>query len=173
MSTSHPAQPRTHTAPFDSTVLRQVFGSFATGVAVITTQDNDDTPYGLTVNSFNTVSLDPPLILWSQSKRAGSHSAFYQAGHFAISILAEHQAYISNHFSSRLEDKFATLETDIDREFCGLPVIRASRAWLHCRTVSRIDGGDHTIYVAQVLKAAHSQSQPLIFFSGQYVRTHH
>lgn len=171
MNLNHLAQPHTYEAPFDSVVLRQVFGSFATGVAVITTQDGNETPYGLTVSSFNTVSLDPPLILWSQSKHAGSHSAFYQTERFAISILAEHQTDISNHFSSRLEDKFATLEADLDYDFCGLPVIRDSRAWLHCHTVSRIDGGDHTIYLAQVLKTAHCQYEPLIFFSGRYVRT--
>lgn len=160
-------------APFETRSLRNALGSFVTGVTVITTQDSLGRPHGLTANSFNTVSLDPPLILWSQSKNAGSYPVFRNANEFAISILAEDQVDISNHFASRHENKFEGVE--IDQSFCGLPVIAGSSAWLYCKTVSRVDGGDHTIYIGEIIRIARNERQPLIFGGGRYLltRQHH
>jgi len=160
-------------APFEARALREALGAFVTGVTVITTQDERGTPHGLTANSFNTVSLQPPLILWSQSRQAGSYTVFQRAAEFAISILAEDQFAVSSRFASRHENKFEGVE--VDRTFCGLPVIAGSSAWLHCRTVSQVDGGDHTIYIGEILKVARSARRPLVFGRGQYLlaQPHH
>jgi len=162
-----------HQAPFDARALRSALGAFVTGVTVITTQDGSGRPHGLTANSFNTVSLDPPLILWSQSKKAGSYEVFQQATEFAISILAEDQIEVSARFASRHEDKFDGVA--VERAFCGLPVIAGSSAWLYCKTVSQVDGGDHTIYIGEILKISRNGSRPLVFGGGQYLlaQPHH
>jgi flavin reductase (DIM6/NTAB) family NADH-FMN oxidoreductase RutF/DNA-binding IclR family transcriptional regulator len=158
---------------FDARELRTALGAFFTGVTVITARDAEGRVHGLTASSFNTVSLDPPLILWSQSKKAGSYDVFRAAGEFAISILAEDQVEISSRFASRHEDKFAGVS--VDREFCGLPVIAASSAWLHCRTVTQVDGGDHTIYIGEIRKIARTKRRPLVFGGGRYMlaQPHH
>lgn len=158
---------------FDARVLRNALGAFVTGVTVITTEDEAGKPHGLTANSFNTVSLDPPLILWSQSKQASTYAVFQRADEFAISILAEDQIDVSGRFAARRDDKFDGVE--VDKEFCGLPVIAGSSAWLHCRTVSRVDGGDHTIYIGEIINIARSNRRPLVFGGGQYLlaQPHH
>lgn len=155
------------TATFDARALRNALGAFVTGVTVITTQDESGKPIGLTANSFNTVSLDPPLILWSQSKQATSYPVFQRASEFAVSILAEDQFQESARFASRRDDKFDGVE--VDRDWCGLPVLVGSSAWLHCRTVSRVDGGDHTIFIGEVLQFARTKRRPLVFGGGQYL----
>ena len=162
-----------HQAPFEARALRDALGAFVTGVTVVTTQDDSGTPCGLTANSFNRVSLEPPLVLWSQSKLAGSYPVFQRANEFAISILAEDQFMVSSQFATRREDKFEGVA--VDRMFCGLPVIAGSSAWLHCRSVSQVDGGDHTIYIGEILKIARSTRRPLVFGSGQYLlaQPHH
>lgn len=154
-------------APFEPRALRQTLGVFVTGVTVITTRDADGKAYGLTANSFSTVSLEPPLILWSQSKRAGSYTVFKDTDEFAISILAEHQSDISSRFARSIDDKFEGVA--LDEAFCGLPVIEGSSAWLHCRSVSQFDGGDHTVYIGEVLKFARGDQLPLVFGGGRYL----
>ena len=154
-------------APFEPRTLRQALGAFVTGVTVITTRDPAGKVYGLTANSFSTVSLEPPLILWSQSKRAGSYSVFKGTDEFAISILAEHQADISSRFASAIDDKFEGVA--VDEVFCGLPLIEGCIAWLHCRAVSQFDGGDHTVYIGEVLKVARGDGLPLVFGGGRYL----
>ncbi|MFY7914830.1 MAG: flavin reductase family protein [Rubrivivax sp.] len=154
-------------APFEPRSLRQTLGIFVTGVTVITTRDPAGKVYGLTANSFSTVSLEPPLILWSQAKRAGSYAVFKGTDEFAISILAEHQADISTRFASAIDDKFEGVP--VDEAFCGLPVIEGSSAWLYCRSVSQFDGGDHTVYIGEVLKVARGDRLPLVFGGGRYL----
>ncbi|MEY2618223.1 MAG: hypothetical protein RL522_1225 [Pseudomonadota bacterium] len=154
-------------APFEQRALRHALGAFVTGVTVITTRDAAGKAYGLTANSFNTVSLEPPLILWSQSKRAGSYSVFKGTDEFAISILAEDQADLSTRFASPIEDKFEGVA--VDDTFCGLPVIQGSSAWLHCRSVSQFEGGDHTVYIGEILKFARADRPPLVFGGGRYL----
>lgn len=154
-------------APFEQRDLRHTLGAFVTGVTVITTRDRMGKAHGLTANSFNTVSLEPPLILWSLSKQAGSYAAFQSADEFAISILAEEQIEVSRRFASPSNDKFEGVA--VNEGFCGLPVIEDSCAWLHCRSVSRFDGGDHTIYIGEILKLARGDQRPLAFGGGQYL----
>src|SRR5947209_4482309 len=117
-------------------------------VTVITTVDSSGRFHGLTANSFNSVSLDPPLVLWSQAVKAKSHHVFYAAERFAVNILAEDQSEISNRFASSSYEKFESLS--VDTGLGGVPLLRGCSARLQCRVVSRTAGGDHTIYVGQV-----------------------
>lgn len=153
--------------PFDSRELRQVLGSFVTGVTVITTVDADGKLHGLTANSFSSVSLDPPLILWSQSVTAPSHPVFRDAERFAVNILAEDQLEVSNRFARGGGDKFAGIETP--RGIGGVPLIPGCAAYLECRRVSSFPGGDHTVFLGQVERIERGARQPLVFGGGRYL----
>jgi len=153
--------------PFTGTELRRVLGAFATGVTVVTTVDRDGRPSGLTVNSFSSVSLDPPLVLWSQSRTAPSHSVFQQADRFAVSILAADQIHVSERFSRKSTDKFEGVRT-----IAGLgciPLIDGAAAHVECRSVVRYPGGDHTIFIGEVERIHRSTRQPLLFGIGRYL----
>ena len=152
---------------FEKRQLRDVLGSFVTGVTVITTLDGEGKMHGLTANSFSSVSLDPPLVLWSQATSAGSHTAFRDAGRFTINILAEHQYDLANHFATRSPDKFAGIDYDLGVD--GLPLLRDCSAWLECKVVSRFPGGDHVIFVGSVECIRQSTRRPLVFGGGQYL----
>jgi flavin reductase (DIM6/NTAB) family NADH-FMN oxidoreductase RutF len=152
---------------FDKRQLRDVLGSFVTGVTVITTRDAEGVMHGLTANSFSSVSLDPPLVLWSQASSAGSHSVFKDAERFTINILAEHQYDLANHFATRSPDKFSGIDFDLGVD--GLPLLRNCSAWLECKVVSRFPGGDHVIFVGSVDCIRQSTRRPLVFGGGQYL----
>ena len=152
---------------FDKRQLRDVLGSFVTGVTVVTTVDAEGRMHGLTANSFSSVSLDPPLVLWSQATSAGSHSAFKNAQRFTINILAEHQYDLANHFATRSPDKFSGIDHDLGVD--GLPLLRDCSAWLECEVVSRYPGGDHVIYVGSVDSIRQNTRRPLVFGGGQYL----
>jgi flavin reductase (DIM6/NTAB) family NADH-FMN oxidoreductase RutF len=152
---------------FDKRQLRDVLGSFVTGVTVVTTVDAEGRMHGLTANSFSSVSLDPPLVLWSQATSAGSHSAFKDAQRFTINILAEHQYDLANHFATRSPDKFSGIDHDLGVD--GLPLLRDCSAWLECKVVSRYPGGDHVIYVGSVDSIRQNTRRPLVFGGGQYL----
>jgi flavin reductase (DIM6/NTAB) family NADH-FMN oxidoreductase RutF/DNA-binding IclR family transcriptional regulator len=158
---------RPATRTFDKRQLRDVLGSFVTGVTVITTLDAEGRMHGLTANSFSSVSLDPPLVLWSQATSAGSHSAFKDAGRFTINILAEDQYDLANHFATRSPDKFSGI--DYERGVDGLPLLRDCSAWLECKVAARYPGGDHVIYVGSVDCIRQSTRRPLVFGGGQYL----
>jgi flavin reductase (DIM6/NTAB) family NADH-FMN oxidoreductase RutF/DNA-binding IclR family transcriptional regulator len=156
------AEPR-----FDGKELRRVLGSFVTGVTVVTTIDAEGRSWGLTANSFSSVSLDPPLVLWSQAVRAPSHPAFAAADRFAINILAEDQLELSNRFATSGIDKFSAV--DIDAGAGGVPLLRGCSAWLECTVVSKVPGGDHVIFVGEVQTIRRGGRRPLVFGSGQYL----
>src|SRR5438067_1177325 len=137
------------TPRIDSRDLRRVLGNFVTGVTVVTTIDEAGQFLGVTANSFSSVSLDPPLVLWSQAVKSHSHPAFFEAGRFAVNILAEDQIELSKRFAKSSPAKFAGI--DIDLGVGGVPLLRDCSARLQCRVVSRVPGGDHTIYVGEVL----------------------
>lgn len=151
---------------FDSKELRKALGTFATGITVVTTLDEAGRDAGLTVNSFSSVSLDPPLILWSLAKSALSRAAFMGNESFAVHILAEDQAELSTLFATRGADKFAGIE--LDRGVGGLPLLKGCSARLQCKTVSRYDGGDHDIVVGQVVAFEEHRKPALVFLSGRY-----
>ena len=155
------------TSSFDARELRQVLGAFVTGVTVITTVDAQGKPHGLTVNSFSSVSLDPPLVLWSQSLAAPSHPVFRDAQRFVVNILADDQVAISNQFARGNADKFAGCATDAG--LGGVPLIRGSAAWLECRRMDAFRGGDHMVFLGQVERIERTGRQPLVFGSGRYL----
>jgi flavin reductase (DIM6/NTAB) family NADH-FMN oxidoreductase RutF/DNA-binding IclR family transcriptional regulator len=152
---------------FDGKELRRVLGAFVTGVTVVTTIDAEGRQWGLTANSFSSVSLDPPLVLWSQSARAPSHPAFAGAGRFAINILAEDQVELSNRFATSGIDKFSGVEIDAGEG--GVPLLRGCSAWLECTVESKIPGGDHVIFVGEVRGFRRNARRPLVFGGGQYL----
>jgi flavin reductase (DIM6/NTAB) family NADH-FMN oxidoreductase RutF/DNA-binding IclR family transcriptional regulator len=152
---------------FDKRQLRDVLGSFVTGVTVVTTVDAEGTLHGLTANSFSSVSLDPPLVLWSQATSAGSHPVFRDADRFTINILAEDQYDLANRFATRSPDKFSGIDYDLGVD--GLPLLRDCSAWLECKVVSRYPGGDHVIFVGSVDCIRQSTRRPLVFGGGQYL----
>lgn len=152
---------------FDKRQLRNVLGSFVTGVTVVTTLDAEGKMHGLTANSFSSVSLDPPLVLWSQATSAGSHSAFRDSGRFTINILAEDQYGLANHFATRSPDKFSSIEYDVGVD--GLPILRDCSAWLECKVIACYPGGDHVIFLGSVERIRQSARRPLVFGGGQYL----
>lgn len=147
--------------------LRQVLGAFATGVTVITALDAHGKAHGLTVNSFSSVSLDPPLILWSQAITAPSHPVFRDAARFAVNILAEDQIEISRRFSTPGLDKFAGLP--VLEGLGGVPLIPGCAAYLECTQETRFPGGDHAVFIGRVERIEHGMRNSLVFASGQYM----
>lgn len=148
----------------DPAHLRRTLGCFATGVAVITTLDDTGTPFGVTVNSFNSVSLDPPLILWSLARTAFSLPVFHAASGFTVNILASDQVSHCKLFSSREEERFNKI--DWHRDSLGHPVLSGALATLTCRKWAVHDGGDHEIFIGQVIEAEHHDLTPLGYCKG-------
>src|SRR5579885_1464286 len=151
---------------FDPREFRSALGAFATGVTVVTTRGANGEAVGLTANSFNSVSLDPPLVLWSLARSARSLPVFSQAPHWAVHILAADQEALSNRFAARGEDKFAGLETDTSAQ--NVPLLRGCAARFLCRTAFQYEGGDHIIFVGEVIEFDRSDSPPLVFHGGRY-----
>lgn len=155
-----------HVAPIDPRIFRDVLGTFATGVVIVTTRGLESEPVGLTVSSFNSVSLDPPLILWSLALSSPSVAAFRAHDHFAVNILAETQIEICKTFGRSSADKFAGVEfTD---GVMGVPLLAGAAAHLQCRTYARYPGGDHEIYVGEVLAMEGFLHAPLLFHGGAF-----
>lgn len=151
-------------AHFDPKTYRNALGQFATGVTIVTTRDAAGNAVGVTANSFNSVSLDPPLVLWSLARSARSMAAFEQAGDFAVHVLASDQDYLANRFASRVDDKFAGLDIGSD----GPPRIDGCSARLVCTTRHLYEGGDHVIMVGEVMDYESEGKPPLLFHSGEY-----
>jgi flavin reductase (DIM6/NTAB) family NADH-FMN oxidoreductase RutF len=157
-------------ATLDSAAFRSALGQYATGVTIVTARAPDGSPVGLTANSFTSVSLDPPLVLWSLARTARSHDVFEAATHFAIHVLAAEQLELSRHFASKSATKFAGLEIALGHG--GVPLIGGCAASFQCRRYQVVDGGDHRIYLGEVLDFEHRACEPLLFHAGQYGRKH-
>lgn len=153
-------------APIDPIALRRAFGTFVTGVTVITTQEADGTPRGMTANSFTSVSLDPPLLLVCVAKSASSYGTFTEADCFAVNILHEGQVDVSATFASKSPEKFQSVNHD--RVHTGAPVLTDSLTWFDCSLYNSIDAGDHTILIGQVRAFGTSPTAPLGFCRGRY-----
>ena len=148
--------------------LRKALGQYATGIAVATTMDISGNPHGLTINSFNSVSMGPPLVLWSLGRKSHQLEAFSQSGCYAINILSAEQKDLSVRFSSFMEDRFADL--DWEKGKTGSPVFSGLSAKLECETVEILDGGDHIILLGRVVSAEFSDLEPLVYYNGSYRR---
>ncbi|MDO9440738.1 MAG: flavin reductase family protein [Beijerinckiaceae bacterium] len=159
-------------APDQARLLRDVLGLFPTGVAVITALTGDGERLGATVSSFNSVSLTPPLILFSMARNAKSFPAWEVAEHFGVNILSESQSRISTQFARPMSDKWEGLDPVAGR-ITGAPLIRDALAWLECKTWARYPGGDHLIIVGEVLgfeRLSSAQGRPLVFSASRYAR---
>lgn len=154
-------------AAIDTRELRQVLGSFVTGVTVITTVDEGGRWWGLTANSFTSVSLNPPLVLWNQSTSAPSFPVFRDARRFAVSILAEDQIDISRRFSSSVADKFDGVPVRIG--LGGVPLIEGCAAYLECTREGGFPGGDHAVFLGRVDRMEKRPRPPLVFGQGRYL----
>ncbi len=152
---------------FSSLEFRAALGMFATGVTIVTARGADGAPVGLTANSFNSVSLTPPLVLWSLSRRAGSMPAFHAGSHYAINILAADQHALAERFAAKQIDRFAGVVWH--EGTAGAPLIEGAAAVFECFNRSRYDEGDHVIFVGEVERCTHrAGAQPLIFHGGRY-----
>lgn len=151
----------------DSSHFRAALGMFATGVTIVTARGADGALVGLTANSFNSVSLNPPLVLWSLAQRAGSMPVFARGSHYAINILAAEQKALAERFAMRDIDRFAGVAW---REGAGgAPVLEGVAAVFECANRSQYEEGDHIIFVGEVERCeARRGAQPLIFHGGRY-----
>jgi len=153
----------------DRTELRNALGTFATGVTVVTAAGPDGDLLGVTANSFNSVSLDPPLVLFSLNRGAYSLKSFQESGAFAINILGEDQEHLSTNFAKQLEEKWTDVEYEIWET--GSPILKGAIAAFDCEIHSMYDGGDHIIFIGRVLRLkAGQEGNPLLYFRGRYGR---
>jgi len=158
--------PRAPAPDFDSGYFRQALSQFATGVTVITTRLADGSFRGLTASSFNSVSLDPPLVLWSLGSAANSMPIFSGNSHYVINVLAADQAHLAKQFSTRAGDPWAGVDYELSRT--GQPILKGAAAWFECHNRSRYPEGDHVIFVGEVELCAVSPCAPLVFHGGQF-----
>lgn len=151
---------------FDPKEFRRCLGNFATGVTVITAKSPDGTKVGVTANSFNSVSLDPPLVLWSIVKTSSSYAVFEKSDHFTVNILAADQIDLSNNFAKPSDDKFANVETHSG--VGGAPLLTNTAANFQCEKYQVVDGGDHWIMIGKVVAFENHGRAPLLYVQGSY-----
>ncbi len=152
----------------DARALRTALGRFATGVTIVTTRCPSGKLVGLTANSFSSVSLDPPLVLWSLRRNAASLQSFTGSRSFVVNVLAADQEALSNRFAKPSADKFEGLDYTVGLNGC--PVLRDTLACFECRLETEIEGGDHLIFLGRVERASYREGVPLIFAGGSYCR---
>ena len=148
--------------------LRRVMGHFATGVTVITTADRSGTPFGLTANAFTSLSLNPPLALICVDKTVQCYSCFEESKIFAVNVLSQDQEEISRRFATKGIEKFAGIKWHKSRR--GVALLDGAMGHIECKVVHSYEGGDHTIYVGEIVSATASGERPLVFFKGKYRR---
>jgi flavin reductase (DIM6/NTAB) family NADH-FMN oxidoreductase RutF len=148
--------------------FRNALGTYATGVTVITAAGADGKPYGLTCNSFASVSLNPPLVLWSLVIYSQNMSIFQNASHFAVNVLGASQQALATKFATPSEDKFVGV--DWTPGLGMAPILKDSVANFQCRAADRYYGGDHVIFLGAVEAYAYNRDEPLLFARGGYGR---
>lgn len=154
---------------FDTQDFRTALGTFTTGVTIITACAEDGEPVGITANSFNSVSLDPPLVLWSLAKNARSLDAFTSSNHWNVHVLAASQEELSGRFARQGADKFGGLT--LEKGVSPAPLIPDCTARFQCKTAFTYDGGDHIIFVGEVVEFDHNDRPPLVYQAGHYALT--
>lgn len=170
----HPAIPdpanelASDSSPIDPRDFRNALGSYATGVTIITAAAPDGKPYGLTCNSFASVSLNPPLVLWSLVVYSSSLTIFQNASHFCVNVLGASQQALANKFAKSSDDKFSGV--DWTPGLGGSPVLAESVANFQCRSVNRYYGGDHVIFLGAVEAYTYNANEPLLFARGAFGR---
>jgi flavin reductase (DIM6/NTAB) family NADH-FMN oxidoreductase RutF len=156
--------------PFDTRTLRDAFGSFATGVTVVTGRDLDGARVGLTANSFTSVSIDPPLLLFCPANTASALPALRATGRFAINILGADAQHVSDRFTKKGIDRFADADWD---EWDGLPVLRDAKAAFACTLYADHEAGDHRIIVGLITRLGYTpEREALLYLHGRYRLVH-
>ena len=150
----------------DPQELRRALGRFATGVTIVTTCTDDGRLEGLTANSFSSVSLDPPLVLWSLQRNARSLPSFMAARWFVVNVLGSHQSELSTRFARSAGDRFAGLA--FSAGLGGCPVLEDGIAHFECSVYDRVEAGDHVIFLGRVERMRHRDGVPLLYSSGRY-----
>ena len=162
----HSPAPLGQSPAFDPRELRKAFGQFATGVTVVTTLAPTGQMIGLTVNSFASLSIDPPLVLWSLAKHSPNLQAFREASHFCVNVLAEDQHSLALQFSRPANDKFAGVAHEPG--MAGIPLLSRSIARFECSRSAVHEGGDHLIFIGQVQRYQTFEQPPLLFHGGSF-----
>ena len=152
----------------DSREIRDIMGHFATGVTVVTTRDGAGSPFGLTVNAFTSLSLNPPLVVVCIDKAAQCYSCFEESKVFAINVLSEDQEELSRRFATKGIEKFGEIKWH--RGENNVPLLDGSIGTIECKIVNSYEGGDHTIYLGEIVSANATEDRPLLFFKGKYHR---
>jgi len=156
---------------FSSQEFRASLGMFATGVTIVTARTPAGVLVGLTANSFNSVSLTPPLVLWSLAQAASSMAAFSTGSHYAINILAADQKALAERFASRREDRWT--DVAFTEGACGAPLLDGAAATFECFNRSRYEEGDHVIFVGEVEHCSHRDGvSPLLYHGGKFYTEH-
>lgn len=151
----------------DTRRLRNALGWFATGVAIVTTRLADQNPVGLTINSFSSVSLEPPLVLWCLDKKSETVPAFNLASHFIVNVLSEGQQDLSNRFARKGRHEFDGI--DVMAGVNGIPALRDALAHFQCAVDARHDAGDHIILIGRVVHFDYAEEgSPLLYHRGRY-----
>lgn len=151
--------------PVDDALFKLAMSHFTSGVTIVTTEHNG-TPYGMTVASFASLSLHPPLVLICIEKSVKTHEAILGAKKFGVSILGADQAWLSNKFASRSDDKFSGVE--VEQGELGVPLIAGAICQLECNLHEQLPGGDHTIFVGEVVHARTADGTPLVYWRSSY-----
>jgi flavin reductase (DIM6/NTAB) family NADH-FMN oxidoreductase RutF len=169
-SHKHPADPANELASDNSAIdprdFRNALGTFATGVTIVTAMSADGKPYGVTCNSFASVSLNPPLVLWSLGMFSQGLTIFQNASHFTVNILGASQQALALQFAKSSDDKFAGV--DWTPGLGNAPVLAACVANFQCRAANRYYGGDHIIFLGAVEAYAYNRQEPLLFARGGF-----
>lgn len=156
---------------FSSTDFRAALGMFATGVTIVTACDTQGQWVGLTANSFNSVSMEPPLVLWSLANRSSSMAAFRTVTHYAIHVLAADQRALALQFASRGVERFSGVAAQAGPH--GVPLLEGAIARFECFNRSRYEEGDHVIFVGEVERCTYrAGAAPLLFHGGQFYTEH-
>lgn len=149
----------------DESRFRQVMGHFASGVSVVTSA-HEGKLVGLTVSSFTSLSLKPMLVLVCVNLQSSSHATLIAAGQYAVNILSEEQEYLSRRFASHESEKFIAGTYTLSPR--GLPLLNGALAQIECRLHTAMPGGDHTIFIGEVVAASCSEGRPLLYYRSGY-----
>ena len=159
----------TETTTIDAATFRAVLGRFATGVTVVTTRDAEGRDHGMTVSAFSSVSLDPPLVLVCIARNASMFPSLAEATHVAVNVLAEGQEPLSRRFASEVDDRFEGI--GFTRAPSGCPLLDGALASIELRIETRVDAGDHVVYIGRVEHAQlTAEAGPLLYYRGGYGR---
>ncbi|MES2943158.1 MAG: flavin reductase family protein [Pseudomonadota bacterium] len=171
VNTPPPPQAVAGTPEFSKLEFRASLAMFATGVTIVTARTPAGELVGLTANSFNSVSLSPPLVLWSLAQAAGSMPALAKGSHYAINILAADQKALAERFAGKREDRWTDVPFDIGAS--GAPLLHGAAASFECFNRSRYEEGDHVIFVGEVERCSHREgASPLLFHGGRFYTEH-